>query len=74
MLIVENNVDNLCNNFHSVKEELLKYNICDRAFLWKIEREITILKKNDISEDALFLKQQAREDLQEKTVSNRSCI
>ena len=67
MLIVENNVDNLCNNFHSVKEELLKYNICDRAFLWKIEREITILKKNDISEDALFLKQQAREDLQEKT-------
>ena len=67
MLVVENNVDNLCNNFHSVKDELVRYNICDRAFLWKIEREIAILKRTDISEDVLFLKQQAREDLQEKT-------
>lgn len=67
MLIVENNVDNLCNNFQKVKDQLVKYNICERAFLWKIEREIAILNKKDLGDDALFLKQQAREDLQEKT-------
>ena len=67
MLIIENNVDNLCNNFVTVKDELIKYNICDRALLWKIEREIAILNKNDLGEDVLFLKQQAREDLQENS-------
>ena len=67
MLIIENNVDNLCKNFHKVKDELVKYKICERAFLWKIEREIAILNKKDLGDDELFLKQQAREDLQEKT-------
>lgn len=67
MLIIENNVDNLCKNFGTVKDELIKYNICDRALLWKIEREIAILNKNDLGEDVLFLKQQAREDLQENS-------
>ena len=67
MLIIENNVDNLCKNFGKVKEELKKYNICDKALLWRIEREITILNKEDLGEDALFLKQQAREDLQENS-------
>lgn len=67
MLIIENNVDNLCKNFGAVKEELKKYNICDRALLWKIEREITILNSDDLDENSLFLKQQAREDLQENS-------
>ncbi|HRX13724.1 MAG TPA: hypothetical protein P5087_01700 [Eubacteriales bacterium] len=67
MLIrVENNVDCLCNNFALVKKELYKY-IGDIPLLQKIEREIAILGRKDLTEDDLFLKQQAREDLQEES-------
>lgn len=66
MLRVENNVDNLCNNFESVKEELYEY-VGDRLLLYKIDKEIKLLKSKNVSDDNIFLVQQAREDLQNET-------
>ena len=64
LLRVENNVDNLCNNFHLVKEELYEF-IGDNHLLVKIEREINLIKGNkNVNDDNMFLVQQARDDLQ----------
>lgn len=64
LLRVENNVDNLCANFHSVKNELYTY-IGDNLLLSKIEREINLINGNkEIHEENMFLIQQARDDLQ----------
>lgn len=64
LLRVENNVDNLCINFNSVKKELYEY-IGDKVLLIKIEREINLINGNkNVNDDNMFLVQQAREDLQ----------
>ena len=64
LLRVENNVDNLCINFNSVKKELYEY-IGDKQLLNKIEREIKLINgKKNIQDDNMFLVQQARDDLQ----------
>ncbi len=64
LLRVENNVDNLCNNFHSVSQELRKY-IGDSLLLNKIEREINLINGGrSVNEENMFLVQQARDDLQ----------
>lgn len=62
-LRVENNVDNLCENFDAVKNSLLKY-IQDKQFIYKIEREVHLInRKDNISEDDWLLVQQAKDDL-----------
>ncbi len=66
MLRVENNVDNLCNNFELVKQELYEY-IGDKLLLYKIDKEIKLIKNKNVSDENLFLVQQAREDLQNET-------
>lgn len=64
LLRVENNVDNLCINFNSVKHELYEY-IGDKLLLIKIEREINLINGNkNVNDDNMFLVQQARDDLQ----------
>lgn len=64
LLRVENNVDNLCINFNSVKQELDKY-IGDKLLLYKIDREIKLINdKGSINDSNMFLVQQARDDLQ----------
>lgn len=64
LLRVENNVDNLCANFNSVKKELHEY-IGDNLLLIKIEREVNLINgTKNINEDNMFLVQQARDDLQ----------
>lgn len=74
LLHVENNVDNLCNNFHLAKKELYEY-IGDNLLLNKIEREINLINgNNNVNEDNMFLVQQARDDLQnelEKELRNK---
>lgn len=66
MLRVENNVDNLCNNFELVKQELYDY-IGDKLLLYKIDKEIKLIKDKNISDENIFLVQQARDDLQNET-------
>ena len=62
-LRVENNVDNLCENFDMVKDSLLKY-IQDKQFIYKIEREVHLINRKDsISENDWLLVQQAKDDL-----------
>lgn len=62
-LRVENNVDNLCENFDAVKNSLLKY-IQDKQFIYKVEREVHIINRKDsISEEDWLLVQQAKDDL-----------
>lgn len=62
-LRVENNVDNLCENFDAVKDSLLNY-IPDKQLIYKIEREVRLIKRKDnISEDDWLLVQQAKDDL-----------
>ena len=62
-LRVENNVDNLCENFDAVKSSLLNY-IQDKQLIYKIEREVHLINRKDsISEDDWLLVQQAKDDL-----------
>ncbi|MCM1306529.1 MAG: hypothetical protein NC037_05895 [Bacteroides sp.] len=64
ILRVENNVDNLCKNFHLVKNELEEY-IGDKLLLNKISREVSLInEKKNVNDDNMFLIQQARDDLQ----------
>lgn len=62
-LRVENNVENLCENFDAVKNSLLNY-IHDKQLIYKIEREVRLINcKNNFSEDDWLLVQQAKDDL-----------
>lgn len=62
-LRVENNVDNLCENFDAVKNSLFDY-IQDKQLIYKIEREVHLINRKDsISEDDWLLLQQAKDDL-----------
>lgn len=60
---VENNVDNLCENFDAVKDKLRDY-IKDKQLISKIEREVRLINHKDkIPEDDWLLVQQAKDDL-----------
>lgn len=64
-LRVENNVDNLCENFGAVKEYLNKH-IKDKQLIWKIDREVQLInRKSAVTDDDWLLVQQARDDLSE---------
>ncbi len=64
-LRVENNVNNLCENFHAVKSDLLRF-IPDKQLIYKIDREVQLInRKDNLSEDDWLLVQQARDDLSE---------
>lgn len=62
-LRVENNVDNLCENFDAVRNEINTY-IADKKLIRKIEREVQLLnRKGNVDETDWLLVQQAKDDL-----------